>query len=163
MRVDGRRRHKAGLNLPVQSFPIKPRRLGAEPAGSAHMGGGGGGGRPAPSLPRGINTSRACSARACNELFRLFKFPGDGKKLQNVDELIASTLSPKNQNDFLRTFTGEICAVVQSRASAVDDDLIHELPGLEIIASFSMGVQQDRHRRVQGEGDSCQCRREFII
>ncbi|KAK8956541.1 hypothetical protein KSP39_PZI000208 [Platanthera zijinensis] len=43
MRVGGRRQHKTGLNLPVQPFLIKPRRLKAEPIGSAHMGGGGGG------------------------------------------------------------------------------------------------------------------------
>ncbi|KAK8967380.1 Glyoxylate/hydroxypyruvate reductase A HPR2 [Platanthera guangdongensis] len=91
---------------------------------------------------------------------RLFKFPGDGKKLQNVDELIASTVKNlvlmSSAGDAISSaygsyrqrsrtsssaLTGEIRAVVPSRTSAVDD-LIHELPDLEIIASFSMGFNK---------------------
>ncbi|KAK8939361.1 Glyoxylate/hydroxypyruvate reductase A HPR2 [Platanthera guangdongensis] len=50
--------------------------------------------------------------------------------------------SPEKRNDFLRTFAGEIRAIVPSGASGVDGDLIDGLPALEIIASFGVGFDK---------------------
>lgn len=50
--------------------------------------------------------------------------------------------SPEKRKNFLRTFAGEIRAMVPSGSSTVVDDLIDELPALEIISSFSVGLDK---------------------
>ncbi|KAL6627134.1 hypothetical protein ACP70R_030860 [Stipagrostis hirtigluma subsp. patula] len=53
---------------------------------------------------------------------------------------------PERRDDFLRANAGAIRAVVGNANYGADAALIDALPALEIVASFSVGIDRDQRR-----------------